>query len=370
MRNDPPVWKANRFHKAGRWQTPFSRWQATSLAAIAALAQQWWYLVRLQLGATAATYGVVVSALLALRFLVGEDLVVVALFNTIAGWVTAGTLGGLGLALLAPYRRYWVIWLVPGSIAFVMWHAALFVPGRPLLPPETRDPFVAVTFNVRQGGSSELPASLRDALADLDADFVGLQEIGSDVPLDELAQRWPYQRQRNRIALLSQLPFQDVQFLQSAQEPGYSPLTFAMRAIVTVNQQPVSVYVVHLRRPTMSVRPMVYDDQYFKAGVDVLLDALRHDPNPVLLLCDCNFAPTSESYARLAQQLRDSWGAAGFGPGFTAPVDKDDTPFPIIRSDYIWHSAEFATRAVTLESQRGGSDHLPVRAELGWIVSD
>lgn len=335
---------------------------------VAPVAQKWGYLVRLQLGATAATYGVLVSAFLLFRFVFGEKSEIIALLNTIAPWIATGSAVGFGLSFLAPYRKYWLVWSVPGVIAFILWHGPTLIPGRPLMPPQTTDHFVVASFNFTLV-NTVLSQDNRTAIEDLDADLLGLQEISGYVPLYELEDLFQYQFRDSGLAIVSKFPFHDEQVIMF-EDADARERTVALRIIAEIYEQPVSIYVAHPERPTISVRPMTYDDRNLKRGMEALLEAIENEQNPVILLCDCNFAPTSESYSNMDKVLTDSWSVAGFGFGFTAPANKHDTPFPVIRGDYVWHSSEFATVDVEVSSNHGDSDHYPVRAELGWIVDD
>ena len=274
-----------------------------------------------------------------------------------------------GLSFLAPYRKYWLACSVPGVMAFVLWHGTLFIPGRPLIPPDTTDLFTVASFNIMQSAGTVLDEDTRVAIENLDADLVGIQEVGKDVPLSEIDGIFPYQVQHAGIAVISRVPLADERLITVEKTDGKGQ-PVALRVTAEINDHQISVYVAQLVRPTISVRPMEYDARDLKRGMEALLDALRKDPNPVILLCDCNFSPTSESYENMAKLLNDSWRAAGFGLGLTAPASKNDVPFRVIRCDYIWHSSELATLNAKVIANHGASDHHPARAELGWIVDD
>lgn len=331
------------------------------------LAAKWSYLIRLQIGATAASYGLVIDCLLLLRAVVGEASLVVAIFNMVALWLTAGCAVSFCLSLLAPHRKYWILWSLPGMLAFVLWYGVLFLPDRPYFSPDTRHSIVVSSFNVKRIGLYDLPPGTIASLERLQADLVGMQEVNPDMRLTELREMYPYQYYLPGIALASRLPFRDERAITYSNHSRKTQ-TVALRVTIDLSGQPVSVYVAYPKRPDMSVRPLVYDDRDLKAAIDRLVEALDNDPNPVILLCDCNFSSTSENYRRLATLLTDSWQVAGFGLGLTVPVsDRGDVAFPVIRGDYVWHSAEFATLDVAVMPDHGESDHYPVRAELGLI---
>ena len=334
---------------------------------LARLAQRVFYLVRIQAGATAATYGMAVNVFLLLRFALGEDSELVALANMVAPWITGGALLSFAISLIAPYRAYWLLWSVPGVVVFVWWNGLLFIPGRPLLSPDTNDPFTVATFNLKHIRSNiPVPEGTRASIEAMDVDLLGVQEFSDAASTDGLDDLFPYSVRQGKLAVFSHFPLSEGQRIVR-ELPYDEEQLVALRVTAQINTTTVSVYVAHPQRPTMEIRPVTFDDSILKADLAVLTGALRQDPYPVILLCDCNFSPVSESYANMTDLLDDTWHEAGFGLGFTAPARKDDTPFPVMRSDYVWHSAEFAARAIRVESDHGLSDHFPVWAELGWV---
>jgi endonuclease/exonuclease/phosphatase family metal-dependent hydrolase len=72
----------------------------------------------------------------------------------------------------------------------------------------------------------------------------------------------------------------------------------------------------------------------------------------------------------LSQYLENAHWEAGWGFGFSFP--SDDRPLanvvtffsPVVRIDHIFYSLHFVVRSAATLSESGGSDHLPVVAEL------
>jgi endonuclease/exonuclease/phosphatase (EEP) superfamily protein YafD len=88
---------------------------------------------------------------------------------------------------------------------------------------------------------------------------------------------------------------------------------------------------------------------------------------PSLLLGDFNKTPFSFLYRRLRRLgLEDAFQKAGSGSGFTFPVfgryKRIPLP-PLVRIDYIWHTPDVEAIGCRTGPD-GGSDHLPVLAEL------
>jgi endonuclease/exonuclease/phosphatase (EEP) superfamily protein YafD len=89
--------------------------------------------------------------------------------------------------------------------------------------------------------------------------------------------------------------------------------------------------------------------------------------SPSLLVGDFNKTPFSLLYQRLRRHgLLDAFQEVGCGFGFTFPVFGRFLRLPLpplVRIDYIWHTPDL--RAIRCRTgPDGGSDHLPLRAEL------
>ena len=90
---------------------------------------------------------------------------------------------------------------------------------------------------------------------------------------------------------------------------------------------------------------------------------------PAVLVGDLNTWPGSGIYRVLARAgLRDAFGGASEGPGFTFPVFGRYRGLPLppfLRLDYIWITPDL--RCLRAEvGDTAGSDHLPLAADLAW----
>jgi endonuclease/exonuclease/phosphatase family metal-dependent hydrolase len=84
---------------------------------------------------------------------------------------------------------------------------------------------------------------------------------------------------------------------------------------------------------------------------------------------DFNTTDQSEGYHLLAQHLKNAHWEAGWGFGFSFPANQPRfkrIPIltPVVRIDHIFYSSHFLAHSATTLSDSGGSDHLPVIAEL------
>ncbi len=314
-----------------------------------------------QLTALAAAYALLVDVLLVAHYVVGERRKLVALANNAMHWLTLLCIPSLMIVQLSPHRWLWTLYALPGCIMFVVWYGRLFVPKRPRSVPPARKPLRVFTYNIAVIGEN-IQATLHQ-IRQFDADIIGLQESYGWRVVNPEIEGYPYCLNVYSYTLLSQYPFDRTQTYLLGVKPGRT-MPVALRTVLDVEGTPISLYIVHPKRPHLSIRPLIYDSSERYAGVDDLIWHVQAERNPTLMIGDCNMGYRSTDYRRLAHILIDSWRAQGFGLGLTAPADPEDTMIPLLRSDIIWHSAHFTPHRVGVWRNAGGADHYPVWAEL------
>lgn len=336
------------------------KWQKIQSAAFEKLGRA----TLLQFGALGATYGMIVSALLLIRVVIGEQSGLVGFLNHLLPWLMLGCVAGIIITLTSPYRSVWLLYYLLPIIFFTLLYAPLFVPS---LPAATSDPdqsLTVSTYNVqlllgnRNGENIE---QRWDTIEALDADIIGVQEVMGNPYLD-VDNPYPYSFFTGTIGLMSRYPIdiEAVETLGSRFGPDEASL---LRAEINVNGQKIAVYSGHLVRPQMRLRPLSFSSELRANTVSLLTKRLEEETLPYLLLCDCNMTSDTDDYHKIADYMQDAWWERGFGFGFTAPADPDDMPFPVIRSDYIWYSGLELT-GVNIWSDAGGADHFPLRATM------
>jgi len=312
------------------------------------------------LATAAMAYGLGVDLLLAARLVAGERLTGVAIFNDLSFWMLTGCVALLALALV---NGWLVVALAPGVVAFALWFGPELL-DRPPAPSDVRGDLRVVTFNVLFRFSD--PDRVAEILGAVDADIVGIQEAaGQHVALLRSAYPhtvvWPAESPKG-VALASRHPIVASEVFET-QPDGHR----AIRAELDVDGRRVVVFVAHPSVPRYGSRSRTRE-------VDGLLERIRAETEPTLVLGDCNLTPRSEDYARLAEVLEDSWAEAGRGPGWTWPVPPGLASGaiallklgPILRIDYVWHTPELPAVAARVWPARAGSDHLPVVVDLAW----
>lgn len=244
--------------------------------------------------------------------------------------------------------------------------------------PARGDAHVRVgTFNIHHGvgatGVLDL-ARTAAAIADLDADLVGLQEVDrnwagrsgfADQAVDlanslgmHLAFGASLNRRRRRPvgaphgqygnALLSRFPIRDIRTTLLPRPRGGERRAL-LHSEVVVHGVALRCLVTHLQHLTRTER---------LAQAEAINTTVTDQDRPTVLVGDLNSAPGSAEIQALTEHLVDAWPNAGVGTGCTYSAQ---TPF--LRIDYVLASPDIAieqVRVVTTDA----SDHLPVAADL------
>lgn len=313
-------------------------------------------------------YVLLIAVWLALRLVFFDGLWWLALLNTFALALFLPLIILFPLALWR--RRPWLlVGLAVPIAAFVWLFGNLFLPGSGRA--ETGSPaFTAVSFNVLW--SNQDYGGIAQAIATASPDIVALQELRPEhLPAikERLGGTYPHQaihpvEQFHSIGLLSRFPIKEVTPLADP------PFERALLVRLRVAGRPLAVIVAHLTPTNMldhglARLPETVSERYTRRGQQAaaLLETLRRQGEPAVVLCDCNFTDTSEAYTVLNSGMADSFAEAGWGLGHTMLAP--GVAIPAQRLDYIWHTAELQALAARVGPD-GGSDHLPIVAQLVW----
>ena len=311
--------------------------------------------ILVQVAALCGLYGLFVIGYLILHFTLGERLFFISILNNGAPLITLFCVPMFLVTLIAKrYRFPWSLYLLPGTLAFLFWYGGEIFPESVGDNPEAIE-FTVVTYNI----ANSLPVLSVVTDDVFGADIIGLQEVPRSLSgFDTFA----YQNGNGiytHYPILSEAP-EAVTY--TIRDRDY---TSAVKTEISIDGQRVSVYSLHAFRPTLRLRPFVYETGIRTNDVKGVADAVANDPNPVIVFCDCNFSDRSSDYQLLASQLTDAWKQRGVGLGLTAvaPAGKGGFPFLLLRSDYIWHSDDFETISIDVLNVEM-SDHYPFRARL------
>ena len=218
-----------------------------------------------------------------------------------------------------------------------------------------------LTFNIGNGRAH--PEALIPMLRSGDWDLVALQEVSEPQgrALErEFADSYPHRVIHAKgvagKALLSKHPIVNHEELRL---PCGRP---HLRADVEVSGRRLQIISAHVPL-THAAFSLVS-----RAAQEVDLLAKRTiEGSPSLLVGDFNKTPFSFLYGRLRRHgLLDAFQEVGSGFGFTFPMFGRFLRLPLpplVRIDYIWHTPDL--RAIRCRTgPDGGSDHLPIEAEL------
>ncbi|MGQ9887868.1 MAG: endonuclease/exonuclease/phosphatase family protein [Aggregatilineales bacterium] len=346
---------------------------------------RWTQALRRAFAAAAALYALGLLAYLLLRLAAGDRWWWLAFLHNFAPFYFAPLLILLPTALLLRDRAS-AFRLLPLLAVGALWFGPLWLPDNAdsAAAAHGANQLEVASFNILYNNPR-----LDDAIAWLraaDADIVLLQEVtpaNRRRLLTALGDAYPYDDRQLRGTTqltLSRLP------LVSAGEVDLGRW-WARRLEVDHGGQRVAVYNVHLPMPVGETRrlswlPMPaavvrlaplelalhYNETQRNASLRALLDILVQEPLPFIAAGDFNTSDSAIIYGELRAALRDSFREAGWGPGATWPAGLGDDGLPaflppLVRIDYVWHSADF--RALRAETGPPlGSDHLPLRVSL------
>ena len=297
-------------------------------------------------------------------------------------------------AVFAPYGLLPVLLLVPATrrreervllLATATLYAMEHLPLRPRHLQHRRSAAASLsvlTWNIRF--SNPQPDAMFRFLAAAPAAVVALQELTTEhiarIHHDPaLAEHYPYQVAWPHgygagMALLSRYPILEQGRLERP------PTLWARldlgdgRQVVLVSAHPTffpprmtaeepqaaAALGVRMRR-LLDPRFLRYNPDYRDDGIGrvrALVDRLRHEQAPLLVVGDFNVTEREPAYRELTAGLQDAHRSAGRGSGLTwRPEWLASVPLPILRIDYMLTSPELQPLQVTVDRTPRGSDH-------------
>jgi endonuclease/exonuclease/phosphatase (EEP) superfamily protein YafD len=255
--------------------------------------------------------------------------------------------------------------------------ASVLLPKHPVAAQEA-DAISILSYNVSDDNRQVDELILW--LSQQEVDVLALQEVSLDWHerlVTALAAGYPYHgafaddtRWRANVTF-SRTPFLQTETLVELE---------SLRTRLCLNNRAVDFYNIGLDTPFPNVPQGItgisfldlslqVDEEHQIEQVEQLLAALDEAAAPVILAGDFNLTDESVSYRALTARLTDSFSEAGSGSGLTWPAAaRYDLPGfipPLLRIDYVWHDEQFLTRSASV-ADGAGSDHLPVRVQLGY----
>lgn len=299
------------------------------------------------------------------RFVFFDSLWLLALINTIALYIFVPLIIFFPFALILRKWRLLIALGFPLGM-FIGLYASFFIPS--LSPPiSPNQPIIkAMTFNMLRSNTDY--DSIIKMIAEDKPDIIGLQEVTPQaVPIliEGFKKDYPYHafhpvELSHNVGILSRFPIDKFIALPSP------PIERGIQVTLRLNNgEPLEAIVAHLI-PFYPLNRFWKFAQYWYAHrakeVSYLNNIAKQYNEPVIVMCDCNFTDTSETYSLMQNAMNDSFHQAGWGFGhtFLSPL------FPAARLDYVWHTKNIKTIDAYVGKQ-AGSDHLPVIAKLQLV---
>lgn len=302
------------------------------------------------------------SGWILLRFLFFDSLWWLALINTVALYVFIPLIIFIPFALLCRYWRLFIALCFPLGL-FIGLYGSFFLPSLSTPAPQNQPTIKAMTFNMLFNNDDfDLISRM---IAENQPDIIGLQEVRSQtVPIlkKRFAKDYPYSafhpvELSHNVGILSRFPIDKFITLPAP------PIERAIQVTLRLNNgNPLEAIVAHLT-PSYPLNEFLESADYWyksrAAEVAYLNNIAKQYDEPMIVMCDCNFTDTSETYSQMQNAMIDTFHQAGWGFGHTF----QGKFFPVGRIDYIWHTQDIKTVEAYV-GREAGSDHLPMIAKL------
>lgn len=336
-----------------------------------------------------------------LRWWPGDRLLPVRLLNYFLPWVLAILLPSLIIAGIAKRKNLAVVLTIP-VVGIALTFAPYFFPRADVASAETY-PLKVMSYNVLYTNRQvdEMVAVMRAEQPDV----VLLQEVvlpmlpQFETELKTLYPEgnyyWAYEPAVAQ-AVVSRYPIETVGVFYDQGR--------AQKVLLHTPTGPVAVWNVH---PRTAVGQNSWESQ--RNHLVALAKAIAHHDGPLIVGGDFNTTPQSDNYELVAQHLQDSHAEVGQGFEFTFPIDgpyvsnvatkaqwkllsyrpvrqalrwagvEQPAPLwrqhkhiyvghgPVVRIDHIFYNDYFVAHQARTLKTAGGSDHLPIVAELSLI---
>ena len=312
-------------------------------------------------------YIVLFSLWILLRFLFFDSLWWLALINTVALYMF------VPLILFLPFALLWRKWGLLFGLCFPLGifiglYASFFLPSLSTTVSQNQQIIKVMTFNMLFNNSDY--DAITQMVNENNPDIIGLQEVPPQtVPIliKNFASSYPYHafhpvELKHNVGILSRFPID--KFITLPTPPIERGIQVTLRLN---NGKPMDAIVTHLIPPYPLNKVFKLAQYWYERRsqeVSYISNIPKQYDDPIIVMCDCNFTDTSETYSQMQKVMEDSFHQKGWGLGHTF-LGKF---FPIGRIDYIWHTKDIKTIEASV-GEEAGSDHLPVIAKLQIIES-
>jgi endonuclease/exonuclease/phosphatase family metal-dependent hydrolase len=319
-------------------------------------------------------YALILLFLFITRWLVGERLWFIGLFNSLMPVVLLPVIVLFIMALITRRIRTITLYL-PIIASMAMLYGGMLVPKGTRTPHSNEITLRVATFNTLS--TYETFEGKGNVIRDINADVIALQEVNDafvEYLAVEFAEMYPYQSNADGQYLvgqtvLSKYPIGDRNVWSVDGRPAYQQVT------INVAGKRVNIYNLHPPPPDIPRGNLRFSAVAHRRGIDSILARLDQDATPAVLLGDFNMSDASEGYDLMAARFTDVYRTGGFGFGSTFPNlsnwSRTQLPAallnlpPMLRIDYIFHN-NISLRTLNAErwQDSASSDHYPVVATL------
>ncbi|MGB3640523.1 MAG: endonuclease/exonuclease/phosphatase family protein [Rivularia sp. (in: cyanobacteria)] len=300
-----------------------------------------------------------------LRNIFFDSLWWLALINTVALYIFVPLIIYLPFALLFRKWRLLCGLCFPLGL-FIGLYGSFFLPSLSAPVTQNQPTIKAMTFNMLFNNDDY--DSIAKMVAENKPDIIGLQEVRSQTAptlKKRFASDYPYSafhpvELSHNVGILSRFPID--KFITLPAPPIQRGIQVTLRLN---NGEPLEAIVAHLTPSYPTRQFLKLSDYWYKsraAEVSYLSKIVKQYDEPVIVMCDCNFTDTSETYSQMQNAMSDSFHQAGSGFGHTFR----GRFFPVGRIDYIWHTEDIKTVEAYV-GREAGSDHFPMIAKLQLV---
>ena len=255
-------------------------------------------------------------------------------------------------------------------VMFAYLYGPYFLPRFRPVGEGKKNSIKVMTFNLGPGQAS--PEQIVASIESEGADIVAVQELTwetTDWLRTKLGRHYPYRilnPDEETTGLLSRYPIVQSQWFRSEGKRAY------LYAEVDWQGVPLNILAVHPFPPGISwyrdsKLPVGMHDHELESQLEEVIQRAGRLNGASLVIGDLNMSDQSPAYGQLSRVLRDAFREGGRGFGFTFPHDlrvgNVPIPGPLLRVDYIFHSASLAATEANVNCD-GGSDHCYVVAQL------
>lgn len=305
-------------------------------------------------------FGLSLLLLYLLRWITGDQLWQVRLFNYFMPWLLIPLFPTLIAAALAKRYRLSTVLAVP-TLVIGLGYAPLFLP-RCSFALAHDEAFKVLSYNVSRYNRNI--NAIAGVIRQEKPDIILMQELRQD-------QVKPFLKALADLYPDAELHFVHDPFTLQAVASRY-PLTILGKMPDKGRALKVSLETPNGPITAIDVHP---DFRNWQREYQQLSRLLAEDiipaNGPVILGGDFNTTDQTQIYRLVNQHLQNAHWEAGFGFGFTFPFH--ERPFrgrfpvpPVVRIDHIFYNDYFFAHHAGTLTKSGHSDHLPVFAEFSW----